>query len=166
MLGFIQRVSHRNAALGNLEALLLMYPRKRQFVRDFPQLKAMFRSHFEAGIAPASSAVVAATAIIEDLCRQLGDDEKRAIVAALDASDPGEVGKLAERRVGGEKDERGDQVFFATRFCGVALFMAGKMTGVGALRQEEYRSFAASIGRALDAAGEVGLAEKFRAPAG
>jgi hypothetical protein len=155
MLRFFQRLNHRDAVRGNLNALLLMYPRKRQFERDFPALKATMRTHFNAGVAPPSSALQIATSIIEGFILQLSEEEKRAVAEALAASDVREIELLAERRIGGERDQKGDNVFFATRLCGVALLMAGRMTGVGALRRTEYERLVAAIGRALGAEAET-----------
>jgi hypothetical protein len=158
---FIQRVNHRNATLSNLEALLLMYPRKRQFVRDFPKLKALLRAHFEEGIAPPSSALSAAIGIIEDCLGQLSAEEKRATADALAASSLGDIEKLAGRRIAGEKDEPGDRVFFATRLCAMALFMSGRMAGAGVLRRQEHEALLVAIERALATARDKPLATVF-----
>ena len=136
MLRFIERLTYRNAVRGNLDALLLMYPRKRQFERDFPTLKALIRSDFEAGVTAPSSALSIASGIIASLLGQLTESERQSTVEALAASDPAEIEALATRRIGGERDQRGDNVFFATRLCGVALLMAGRMTTVGALQRD------------------------------
>ena len=164
MWRFIQRINHRNAVMENLNALLLMYPRKRQFIRDFPKLKATLREHFEGEVAPPSSALAIAIGIIEGFLQQLSAEEKRATAATLAASDTTEVEKLAERRIGGEKDQRGDKVFFATRLSGVAMFMAGKMVSVNALRRDEYERFVAAIERALGMTNGIDLAGRFRPP--
>jgi hypothetical protein len=150
MLRFIQRINHRNATLANLDALLMMYPRKRQFFRDFPKLRRTVREHFEGGVTPASSALIVAMSIIEGFLYQLNAEEKRATAAALAASDLNEFEKLAERRIGGEKDQPGDKVFFATRLSGVAILMAGKMTSVSALGREEYEQFVETVERSLE----------------
>ena len=163
MLRFIERINHRNAVMENLNALLLRYPRKRQFIRDFPKLKATLREHFEGEVAPPSSALAIAISIIEGFIQQLSAEEKRATTAALAASDLMEIERLAERRIGGEKDQRGDKVFFATRLSGVAILMAGKMTSVSALGREEYEQLVRALERALDAPG-LGLAERFWPP--
>jgi hypothetical protein len=155
MLRFFQRLNHRDAVRGNLDALLMMYPRKRQFERDFPALKATIRTHFGAGVEPPSSALQIATSIIEGFLLQLTDEEKRQVAEALTTSDLHEVEMLAERRIGGESDQKGDNVFFATRLCGVALLMAGKMASVGAVRQGEYQHFASLIERELGAEGDT-----------
>ena len=151
MLRFVQRLNHRNAVQGNLDALLLMYPRKRQFARDFPALKATIRADFEADVAPASSALRIATDIIESFLRQLTDEEKQKVIETLAASDLRDIEALAERRIGGEKDQRGDKAFFATRLCGVALLMAARMAGVGAIRRIEYEHLASVVERELGA---------------
>ena len=162
MLRFFQRLNHRDAVRGNLNALLLMYPRKRQFERDFPALKSTMRAHFNAGVAPPSSALQIATSIIEGFLLQLTDEEKRAVAEALAASDVREIELLAERRIGGERDQNGDNVFFATRLCGVALLMAGRMMGVGALRRTEYERLVAAIERALGVDESLELAGRFQ----
>jgi len=162
MLRFFQRLQHRDATRGNLDALLLMYPRKRQFERDFPALRATMRAHFAAGVEPPSSALQIATSIIEGFLLQLTDEQKRAVAEALAASDVREIEMLAERRIGGERDQPGDNAFFATRLCGVALLMAGRMTGVGALRRTEYERLASAIERALGVE-SLELTERFRA---
>ena len=155
MLRFVQRLNHRNAVQGNLDALLLMYPRKRQFARDFPALTATIRADFESDVSPASSALRIAAEIIEGFLRQLADAEKEKISASLVTSDLAEIEALATRRIGGEKDQRGDKAFFATRLCGVALLMAGRMAGVGAIRLAEYQHLARAIERELGAPEEA-----------
>ena len=108
MLRFVQRLNHRNAVRGHLDAMLMMYPRKRQFERDFPSLKQLIREDFEKGILPASSAVTISAGIITSLLEQLNDTERSAVAQSLEASDPDEIEKLAERRIGGERDQRGE----------------------------------------------------------
>jgi hypothetical protein len=151
MLRFVQRLNHRNAVRGNLDALLMMYPRKRQFERDFPSLRKLIREDFEKGVSPTSSAVSIAAGIITSLLEQLKETERSEVAQSLDASDPDEIEKLAERRIGGERDQRGDNIFFATRLCGVALLMAGRMTTAGTLRREERDHLAVTIASNLRA---------------
>ena len=162
MLRFFQRLHHRDAVRGNLDALLLMYPRKRQFERDFPALKTTMRAHFSGGVEPASSALQIATSIIEGFLLQLTEEEKRAVAGALVASDVREIEMLAERRIGGERDQNGDNVFFATRLCGVALLMAGRMAGVGALRRAEFVRLVTAIERTLGVEESLELTRKFQ----
>jgi len=161
MWRFIQRINHRNATLGHLEALLMMYPRKRQFFRDFPHFKETVREHFEGEVPAASSALAVATNVIENFLLQLRADEKNATAAALVACDLHDIEKLVERRIGGEKDQPGDKVFFATRLSAVAILMAAKMARVNAVQRQEYEHLATAIGRALGAAGDLRLAETF-----
>lgn len=151
MLRFVQRLNHRNAVRANLDALLMMYPRKRQFERDFPSLKRLIREDFEKDLPPASSAVSIAAGIITSLLEQLKEAERSSVARSLDASDPDEIEKLAERRIGGERDQRGDNVFFATRLCGVALLMAGRMTTAGALSRDERDHLTSTIAGNLGA---------------
>ena len=145
MLRFVQRLNYRNAVRGNLDALLLMYPRKRQFERDFPTVKALIRADFEAGVTAPSSALSIAAGIIASLLGQLTESERQSTVEALAASDPQEIKALATRRIGGERDQRGDNIFFATRLCGAALLMAGRMTAVGALGRDHLDHLAGTI---------------------
>lgn len=162
MLRFFQRLNHRDAVRSNLDALLLMYPRKRQFERDFPALKATLGAHFSAGVEPPSSALQITTSIIEGFLLQLSAEEKQRVAEALTASDVQEIEALAERRIGGERDQHGDNVFFATRLCGVALLMAGRMAGVGAIRRGEFERLASAVERALGADESLDLARKFQ----
>ena len=155
MWRFIQRINHRNATLGHLEALLMMYPRKRQFFRDFPKLKPMVGEHFEKGVPSASTALFGATSIIEGFLRQLTTEEKQATAKALAASDLGELENLALRRIAGERDQPGDKAFFATRLSGVAILMAGKMVGVNGVQREEYRTLVGVVERALGVSPET-----------
>ena len=152
MLRFVQWLNHRNAVRGNLDALLMMYPRKRQFERDFPTLRALIRADFEAGVPPPSSAVSIAAGIITTLLEQLSASDRGSVIRTLETSDPDEIEKLAERRIGGEKDQKGDNVFFTTRLCGVALLMAGRMTTAGALRRDERDHLVNTIAEKLGAA--------------
>lgn len=162
MLRFFQRLNHRDAVRGNLDALLLMYPRKRQFERDFPALKATIRAHFAAGVEPTSSALQIATSIIEGFLLQLSDEERQRVAEALAASDVQEIEALAERRIGGERDQHGDKVTFATRLCGVALLMAGRMAGVEAIRRTEYERLVTAIERTLGVEDSAALGRTFR----
>jgi hypothetical protein len=155
MLRFIQWINHRNATLGHLDALLMMYPRKRQFFRDFPRHRQIVRAHFEADVPPATSALLVATSIIEGFLKQLTAEEKQATAKALAASDLTEIEKLAERRIGGEKDQPGDKVFFATRLSSVAILMAGKMVAVNAVQREEYRTLIGAVEHALGVSPET-----------
>lgn len=164
MLRFIQWINHRNATLGHLDALLMMYPRKRQFFRDFPKLRQAVREHFEGGVMPASSALIVATSIVEGFLQQLNAEEKRAAAETLRASDLMEIEKLAERRIGGEKDQPGDKVFFAARLAGVAILMAGKMAEVNALQREEYLKLVDAVERRLGVTSSLDLTKKFSVP--
>jgi hypothetical protein len=155
MWRFIQRINHRNATLGHLDALLMMYPRKRQFFRDFPKLKQMVREHFEKGVPSASTALIGATSIIEGFLRQLTAEEKQATAKALTASDLGELENLALRRIAGERDQPGDKTFFAARLSGVAILMAGQMVAVNAVQREEYRKLIEAVERALGVSPET-----------
>src|SRR5687767_2869319 len=64
---------YRDRVLEQLGALLLIYPRGRQFFSDFPGLKAEMHRHFDAGLAPASSALQLAAGILSGLLRHLGE---------------------------------------------------------------------------------------------
>ena len=57
MRRFFRRLNHRDAVMKNLEALLLLYPRGRQFARDFPELKPTIRADFDAGVPPTLSRI-------------------------------------------------------------------------------------------------------------
>jgi hypothetical protein len=151
MLHFFRWINHRNAVRTNLDALLLMYPRARQFERDFPPVKALIREGFEHSVPPASSALSIAAWIIEHLLSQLAESERQSVVEAILARDLREFEELAQRRLGGERDQPGDNVFFATRLCGVALLMAERMAEVGALGTEEIDQLAWTIAGAPNA---------------
>ncbi len=163
MRAFIARLRHRDAVLENLNSLLLLYPRKRQFAADFPELKAVMRAHCEAGVAAPSSALQIAVGIIENFLRQLDDRGKAAVLDALVQTGRPGFSEIAAARLKGERGEERDPVRFATRLAGVAIFMAARMAEEGTLSRRDYGGFLEKLASALgaDAAREQELSRSF-----
>ncbi len=77
MRRFFRRLNHRDAVMKNLEALLLNYPRGRQFARDFPRLKTAIRADFEAGVPPTLAALKISESVIANFVDQLEGPRRR-----------------------------------------------------------------------------------------
>jgi len=137
--------------LEQLGAFLLMYPRGRQFAADFPDLRATIRRRFEEGVAPSSAALQIAADILADMLRQLGAEERTAVLAAIRAAPPESVESRAARRLAGERARTAEKAAFATELSSVAILMARRMAEEGTLRQGEFRHLVAAIEAALGA---------------
>jgi hypothetical protein len=149
MRGFFRRLNHRDAVLRDLEALLLAYPRRRQFDRDFPSLKPMIRKDFDAGVPPAVSALRITSSVIANFIDQLGEGEQERVLDALMEGGRAAFAEVATRRVKGTREVLHDRVQFVTQLIGVAIYMAGRMAEEGALRWDDYADFLNRIGAAL-----------------
>jgi len=137
----------------HLGALLLMYPRRRQFAKDFPELRAAIRGHFGEGAAPSSAALKIAADILADLLAQLDAPQKAALLASLPDLDPAEAKALAARRLAGDRSQSADPSVFAKELLAVAVFMARRMTEEGTLRREELHTLLKAVEGALGAEG-------------
>jgi hypothetical protein len=146
---FVRRLSYRDAVLEHLDALLLSYPSGRQFTKDFPGLRAAIRSHFEAGVAPASSAVQLAAKIVAAFVRQLDGDARAEVLARLSTVEHGELEALAAKRIAKRQRPPAEASAFAAQLSGVALVMARRMTETGTLRPEELDHLLRAIEEAL-----------------
>jgi hypothetical protein len=151
MRGFFKKLSHRDAVLRDLEALLLLYPRRRQFDRDFPDLKATIRADFEADVTPPVTALRIATGVLGNFFRQLDDGEKARVLSALVESGRAGFSQIVRRRVGGSREAPGDRVLFVTQLAGGAICVAGRMAEEGSLRFDEYSEFLTRIETTLGA---------------
>ncbi len=145
---------YRDQVLEQLGALLLMYPRGRQFAKDFPDLRATVRRHFEEGVAPASAASQIAADMLADILRQLGAKERATVLAGILAAPPEAAESLAARRLGGDRTRKAEAVAFATELASVAIFMGRRMAEEGTLRRDELRHLLAAIEGALGAEGQ------------
>jgi len=150
MRGFFRRLNHRDAVLRDLEALLLAYPRRRQFDRDFPSLKPMIRKDFEAGVSPSVSALRITSGVIANFIGQLGEEERERVLDALVKGGRTDFAEVATRRVRGTRAGVQDRVQFITQLIGVAIYMAGRMAEEGTLRWDDYADFLNRIEAALD----------------
>lgn len=168
MLRLFRWLGFRDKALDQLGALLLMYPRGRQFTADFAGLRQAMRAHFEAGISPAGSAVQIAAAIAGDLVRQLAPKQRAEVRERLQAFEPGTLEALAQRQIAGMEARPADSAVFAAQLAGVALFLARRMTEEATLHRSEYEYLLAEIEAASgprdidEAAPPLGEAEPFR----
>jgi hypothetical protein len=136
----------------------VLYPRGRQFARDFPNLKATIRTDFDSGIPPLVSALKLAAAIFDSLLDQLDEDERRRALAALSEGGRAHYQKVAERRVRGEREMKRevkrDRALFISELVGAAIYIAQRMAEEGTLRFDEYADFVRRIETALGASPE------------
>jgi hypothetical protein len=150
MRGFFRRLNHRDAVLRDLDALLLAYPRRRRFDRDFPALKTTIRNDYEAGISPALSALRISSGVIGNFVEQLGEGGKESVLHTLvEQGRAGFVG-AAHRRVEGKPEVVKDRVAFVTQLIGLAIYIAGRLAEEGTLRWDDYADFLMRIETALD----------------
>jgi hypothetical protein len=162
MRGFFRRLSHRDAVRRNLEALLLLYPRRRRLERDFPALKATIRADFEARVEPGLTALRLAAAMLASFFGQLTEKERSRVLAALAARGRDAFAIIVREEIRGRRDRTKDRVEFLTRLSGAAIYIAGRMAEEGALRFDDYADFVHRIEKALGAApGRGGLTEAF-----
>jgi hypothetical protein len=154
MRNLVGWLNHRDAVFSNLNALLLLYPPKRQFPDDFPRLKAVVRAHFDDGVAAPLSALQIAETILHNFTGQLGEREKDTVLDALIATGRSGFAEIAEHRVRGAIDQAGGQIIFVTRLTGVAIFMACRLAEEGALGRSNYEGFVERLAATLGADGE------------
>jgi hypothetical protein len=154
MRSLVGRLNHRDAVLSNLNAILLLYPPKRQFSDDFPKLKSIVRKHFDEGVAAPLSALQIAEMILHNFIGQLGENEKAAVLNALIATGRSGSAELATRKVQGARDQPGDQITFVTRLVGVAIFMSGRLAEEGSLRRHNYEGLVERLAGVLGADSE------------
>lgn len=148
---------YRDRMLEQLGALLLAYPRGRQFPDDFPGLKAGMRRHFDGGLPPASAALQLAGGIVAGLLRPLAAEERERVLARLLASGLDDLKAAATRRTARRSRDVTDPTELAAELAGVAIFMARGLAEEGTLSRDEYAWFVGELDAALGS-GE-GLAE-------
>ncbi len=164
MLRFVKRLNYRDRVHEHLNALLVGYPPGRQFADDFPGLAEAIRAHFEAGVSAPSAALQIAAGIASGLLGQLDSAEKTSVLKGLARLDARELEAMAARRIAGARDELRGRVSFATQLAGLAIYMAGRMTQEGALRQAEYEFFLGELEKPFETeAGRAG-SNRARAP--
>ena len=165
MRRFFRRLNHRDAVMTHLNALLLVYPRGRQFAHDFPTLKATIRADFEAGVPPTIAALRIAGSILGRFLGQLDAGEKARVLEALVERGRAGFAELARQRVKGARGKVGDRLQFVTQLAGAAIYIAERMAEEGALRFDEYADFITRIETALGVApmGQQPLARAFSA---
>jgi hypothetical protein len=145
MRRFFRRLNHRDAVMKNLEALLLNYPRGRQFARDFPKLKAVIRDDFEAGVPPTLAALKISESMIGNFVGQLDAPQKAKVLDALVEGGRARYADVARKRVRGARAKERDAVLFVSELAGTAIYIAGRMAEEGALRWDDYADFLARI---------------------
>jgi hypothetical protein len=152
MRGLVGRLNHRDAVLSNLNALLLLYPPKRQFSDDFPKLKSVIRAHFDGGVSAPLSALQIAETIIENFVQQLTDTEKASALDALMSTGRKGFAEIAEKHVQGKREPHPtDNVTFVVRLAGVAIFMTDRLAQEGALGRSDYQGFVEKLAAWLGA---------------
>ena len=158
---------YRDRVLEQLGALLLAYPRGRQFLGDFPGLKAKMRQHFDAGLAPASASLQLASGILTGLLRQLGGAERAWVLARLRSVELEELKAIAAERNAGRRHDLAEPAAFAAELAGVAIFMARGLAEEGILSRQEYAWLLGELEIALDRNGEADsgpLSRRFALP--
>ncbi len=160
MRRFFRRLNHRDAVMKNLEALLLLYPRGRQFARDFPELKPMIRTDFDAGVPPTLSAFRIASLVIENFIGQLEAPQKARVLEALVEGGRAHYADVARKRVRGARAKERDPVLFVSQLAGTAIYIAGRLAEEGTLRWDDYAEFLTRTEAAL------GVSPKSQQPLG
>ena len=158
---------YRDRVLEQLGALLLAYPRGRQFFRDFPGLKVEMRRQFDAGVAPASAALQLASGILSGLVRQLGAAERTVVLARLRSVELEELKAIAAERNAGRRRDETAPAALAAELAGVAIFMARGLAEEGILARQEYAWLLGELEIALDRNGEADsgpLSRRFALP--
>jgi hypothetical protein len=155
MRGFVGWLNHRDAVFANLNALLLLYPPRRQFTDDFPKLKSIVRAHFDDGVSANLSALRIAETILQNFIRQLEESEKARVLGALIATGREGFAEIAERRVQGAREPLSDNVTFVTHLAGVAIFMAGRLADEGTIGRHDFEGFVERQAAALGADAET-----------
>jgi hypothetical protein len=158
---------YRDGVLEQLSALLLAYPRGRQFFRDFPGLKAEMRRQFDAGVAPASAALQLATGILSGLVRQLGEADRALVLARLRSMELEALKAIAAERNAGRRRDETAPAAFAAELAGVSIFMARGLAEAGILARREYAWLLGELETALDPGGEADsgpLSRRFALP--
>lgn len=149
MLRYAKWIAYRDNVLDQLGGLLVMYPRGRQFASDFPGLLPAIRAHFDSGVSPTGSAVQAAAQIAGDLIRQLGHEQRAAVLERLGRLDGRELEAIAARQISRRPAEPGDAVTFAANLAGVALLLARRMWEDGLVHRVEYEFLLGELDRAI-----------------
>src|SRR5687767_2196196 len=127
MLRYAKWLAYRDKVLDHLGALLVMYPRGRQFTADFPGLRDEMQRHFEAGASPAGAALQMAAAIIADILGQLSREQRRSALAQLESLGGAELQERAAQQLSRRPPQLRDPAEFAASLIGVALFLARRM---------------------------------------
>jgi hypothetical protein len=155
MRRFFRKLNHRDAVLRDLEALLVLYPPRRQFDRDFPALKVTIRTDFEAHVAPTLTALRIAQGVLDNFLDQLNAAEKAQALAALVERGRAGFSTIVERRVAGRRETPSDRAAFVAQLAGGAIYIAGRMAEEGVLRWDDYAEFLTRIETALGAGPEA-----------
>jgi hypothetical protein len=155
MRRFFRRLNHRDAVQRDLEALLLFYPPRRQFDRDFPALKTTIRADFEAHVPPTLTALRVARGVLDNFLDQLTAEEKTRALSALVERGRAGFAEIVKRRVGGKGKNPGDRADFVALLAGGAIYIAARMAEEGALRFDDYAEFVTRIETALGAGPEA-----------
>jgi hypothetical protein len=145
----VRRLRYRDEVMEHLGALLLMYPRRRQFADDFPEIPAAIRGAFESGTRPSSAALTMASGIITGLLGQLPKEQRDAVRQGLVTVGTDSVKDLASRRLARDSGRTVEPVAFATELTAVATWMAQRMADEGTLGREDVASLRAAIAEAL-----------------
>ncbi len=154
MRRFFRRLNHRDAVMKTLEALLLAYPRGRQFAHDFPTLKATIRADFEANVQPTLSALRICDGVIGNFLQQLEPAERAQVLEALVEGGRAHYAEVARRQVRTTRTKKAerDSVLFVSELTGAAIYIAGRMAEEATLRWDDYADFLARVEAALGVA--------------
>ena len=174
MLRYARWLSYRDKVLEHLGALLVMYPRGRQFTDDVPQLREAIRIHFDSGMPPSGAAVQLAAGIAGQLLQQLASGDRALVLRRLREMERTDAEALASRQISRRPGETRDPVAFAANLIGVAILIASRMADEGSLHRNDLERLLSEFDAATGGDEETGpssqsachaLARRFSLPA-
>jgi hypothetical protein len=141
MLRFPRWLTYRDTVLDYLGALLVMYPRGRQFSADFTGLHAILNSHFEAQMRPSGSATEIAAIILGELVQQLSPEQRTELAKQIEALEAREIQALVTNQLSKRTADVRDHVTFTANLIGAAIFIGRRMVDEGTLHPEDFEKF-------------------------
>ena len=151
MRGYFGWLGYRDAVLADLNALLVAYPRGRQFTDDFPGLKSLLRSHFDGEVHGPSSALQISETIIGTFIRQLSEAQRTNVLEALIANGRKSFEEFVDGQIAGRRGTSREPVAFSVHLTGCALFIADRMASRGLLGRSDTDAFVERIAKTLGA---------------
>jgi hypothetical protein len=163
MLTLLKRLNYRDRVLETLGALLVAYPRGRQFTRDFPTLRRAIKQDFEAEKPHQIAALELAASILSTLAEQLDPQGRAAACAVVQRFAWRDLKSLAARRLAGEKSAPQDGAHLIAELIGGAVYICRRMVDEGTLGRAEYAGFLDTLDGILGSSeGEPRIASRFK----